>query len=160
MRSNTRHNFYSNFRQKYDYQHLMWNAGPNKWFCHYRQPGCDHQLGRDSKTTGLRVLPSGTVARLNLAIETVLEVQSNFQYDILYPDLNVSEHMTFYGALKRLPKQEIAGFSDWILKFLGMNGALKTLSNNLSGGMKRKLSIAISLIGKPQFLILDEPTSG
>jgi len=47
-----------------------------------------------------------------------------------------------------------------ILQLIGLVNDRQTLSKNLSGGMKRRLSIGISLIGDPKVLILDEPTSG
>ena len=47
-----------------------------------------------------------------------------------------------------------------ILEIIGLTNDRQTLSKNLSGGMKRRLSIGISLIGDPKVLILDEPTSG
>jgi len=80
------------------------------------------------------------------------------QHNILFPELTVSEHIIFFNAIKGVfpppPAVETAA------QEVGLGDKLSALSNTLSGGMKRKLSVCISLCGNPKFLLLDEPTSG
>lgn len=82
------------------------------------------------------------------------------QFDILWPELTVYEHLLFYARLKGIsPNEE----SDMVRKamedvLLSKFGSLKTCE--LSGGMKRRLSVAIALVGNPKIVFLDEPTTG
>ncbi|KAJ3117496.1 hypothetical protein HDU96_006590 [Phlyctochytrium bullatum] len=82
------------------------------------------------------------------------------QFDILWEDLTVGEHLYFYARLKGIPRREE---KEAVQKALA-NVSLTTLENRktkgLSGGEKRRLSIAIALIGDPAVVFLDEPTTG
>ncbi|XP_050538080.1 phospholipid-transporting ATPase ABCA1-like [Daktulosphaira vitifoliae] len=82
------------------------------------------------------------------------------QYNVLIPDLTVKEHLLFFGVLKNLDsemlKDEVAKYTE---KF-ELEPMLNTKSKHLSGGMKRKLSVAVALIGKSKVVLMDEPTSG
>ena len=68
--------------------------------------------------------------------------------------------MEFAGRLYRMGKADIAASTDRLLAFLGLDSVRKRAAQNLSGGMKRKLMIAKSLIHNPKYLFLDEPTVG
>ena len=82
------------------------------------------------------------------------------QHDILWPDLSVHEHLLFYARLKGIPpKDEDAAVQDAV-EAVSLQTFMKRLSKGLSGGEKRRLSIAISLIGNPKVVFLDEPTTG
>ncbi|XP_058425894.1 phospholipid-transporting ATPase ABCA3-like [Diceros bicornis minor] len=82
------------------------------------------------------------------------------QDDILFPDLTVSEHLYFYSVIKGIPPKERPTEIDKMLLAFGLLEKHDALSQSLSGGMKRKLSIIIALIGGSKVVILDEPTSG
>lgn len=82
------------------------------------------------------------------------------QFDILWDDLTVVEHLLFYSRLKGLPKYKEAEHVEAIIKQAGLEGERRRLSKDLSGGQKRRLSIAIALTGKPLVVFLDEPTTG
>jgi len=80
------------------------------------------------------------------------------QHDVLFDRLTVMEHLRFFSKIKGM------AFDDRILRAkaleLGLTeDQLRTTASALSGGNKRKLSVAIALVGDPKFLILDEPTS-
>ncbi|OUM57405.1 hypothetical protein PIROE2DRAFT_48760 [Piromyces sp. E2] len=82
------------------------------------------------------------------------------QHDILWNDLTVEEHLLFYARLKGIPSNEE---NDTILRSLSSVGLVDFRNNlvkGLSGGEKRRLSIAIALVGDPKIVFLDEPTTG
>lgn len=62
--------------------------------------------------------------------------------------------------IKGFPEARINDEIIRISTFVGLHNDLKTLSKSLSGGMKRRLSVAMALIGDSKIIILDEPTSG
>nr|XP_015838950.1 PREDICTED: ATP-binding cassette sub-family A member 3 [Tribolium castaneum] len=82
------------------------------------------------------------------------------QHNLLFDDLTVYEHLYFFGKLKDLENDEIKKEIDYYLTILELENKRKQLSKTLSGGMKRKLSVAIALCGKSKVIMLDEPTAG
>ena len=62
--------------------------------------------------------------------------------------------------MRQMDKEDMRESIDTILQLVSLNNDRQTLSKDLSGGMKRRLSIGISLINDPKVIILDEPTSG
>ncbi|EQC39078.1 hypothetical protein SDRG_03286 [Saprolegnia diclina VS20] len=82
------------------------------------------------------------------------------QHDVLYPDLTVREHLVFYGSVKGYTGRDLNEAVDEKIKEVGLTEKRHVFSTALSGGMKRKLSIAIALLGDSRLVFLDEPTSG
>ena len=79
------------------------------------------------------------------------------QYNLLFDEMTVLEHLKFFARLKEnYDADEIKN----ILIDLNLSDKTNALSRTLSGGMKRKLSVAIAFIGGSKIVILDEPTSG
>lgn len=82
------------------------------------------------------------------------------QFDILWPNLTVREHMLFYSRLKGVePKGEKAA-AEAAANAVGLGFKLDSRIATLSGGQKRRVSLGISLIGSPDVVFLDEPTTG
>lgn len=83
-----------------------------------------------------------------------------FQHDVLYPEMTVAEHLEFYARVKGfrgdLLEQEVVSK----MAEVGLTDKKDARSDALSGGMKRKLSVAIALLGDSALVFLDEPTSG
>lgn len=83
-----------------------------------------------------------------------------FQHDVLYSELSVEEHLRFYARLKGYKGKDLKDEIDKKIKEVGLTEKRKVWSSALSGGMKRKLSVAICLLGDSSLVFLDEPTSG
>ncbi|NXL33768.1 ABCA3 protein, partial [Glaucidium brasilianum] len=84
------------------------------------------------------------------------------QHDVLFDNMTVEEHLHFYAGLKGYPPSKCPEEINHILRILNLEDKRHSLTKALSGGMKRKLSIGIALIGdsKASVVMLDEPTSG
>jgi lipooligosaccharide transport system ATP-binding protein len=82
------------------------------------------------------------------------------QEDNLDPDLTVLENLIVYARYFDVPKAESRNRAIELLNFVEMRDKIHTKIGSLSGGMKRRLILARSLINNPALLILDEPTTG
>ncbi|ORY30710.1 hypothetical protein BCR33DRAFT_857259 [Rhizoclosmatium globosum] len=82
------------------------------------------------------------------------------QFDIHWEDLSVEEHLYFYARLKGIGKSEEREAVNRSLEQVSLEALRSRLAKRLSGGEKRRLSIAIALLGNPQVVFLDEPTTG
>ncbi|MGL5928029.1 MAG: ABC transporter ATP-binding protein [Dermatophilaceae bacterium] len=82
------------------------------------------------------------------------------QRDILDEDLSVQENLWVYGRFFGLTRAEVRRRADELLEFAQLTDRRADRVEPLSGGMKRRLTIARSLISEPEVLLLDEPTTG
>jgi lipooligosaccharide transport system ATP-binding protein len=102
-------------------------------------------LGRDPATDGPRIR-----ARLGVCP----------QEDQLDMEITVRENLTVYGRYFGLSRAECPRRADELLRFVSLTDRAGATVEDLSGGMKRRLTIARSLISRPDLLLLDEPTTG
>jgi len=82
------------------------------------------------------------------------------QENAVYPDLTVQENLCFFGRLQGLSRAAVRARADEVLKLVELVEKRAELARNLSGGMQRRLSLAVALIHQPELLLLDEPTAG
>lgn len=121
------------------------------------------------KTTTLKcltgdVFPTGGKAFING--HNVVSEQWKVRQDIGYCSqfssilglLTVKEHLRLFCRIKMISDVELAITS--LMSLLSLTSFQNTLSKNLSGGNKRKLSVAIAMIGAPKVMLLDEPSTG
>ena len=78
----------------------------------------------------------------------------------LYPDLTVKENLKFFADINGVPAREQKQRIDELLEFARLTEFSTRRSENLSGGMRKKLTLACALIHEPKILLLDEPTTG
>ncbi len=77
-----------------------------------------------------------------------------------YNELSPVENLAFFGAWAGLNKHEISERTDELLTILGLQDVRNKEVQKFSGGMKRRINLAIGVIHRPQVLFLDEPTVG
>ena len=82
------------------------------------------------------------------------------QYDVLFDDLTVKEHLEMFCVFKSVKQDKIDEEIDQILQDFDLLMKKDTKAGHLSGGQRRKLSICIALVGGSSVIFLDEPTSG
>jgi lipooligosaccharide transport system ATP-binding protein len=82
------------------------------------------------------------------------------QEDTLDNELNVRDNLYIYGRYFGIPRAEVRRRCEELLAFVQLTDKASAKVEDLSGGMKRRLTIARSLINRPDVLLLDEPTTG
>jgi lipooligosaccharide transport system ATP-binding protein len=82
------------------------------------------------------------------------------QFDNLDPDFTVAENLVVYGRYFGIARGDIAARLPALLDFAGLAGRADAAIQALSGGMKRRLTLARSLVNEPQLVFMDEPTTG
>ncbi|KAL4511800.1 hypothetical protein ABPG72_012645 [Tetrahymena utriculariae] len=123
------------------------------------------------KTTLLNMLcgllnpTSGSVVVSNYSLSEELEKIRQIigicpQFDILWDDLTGLEHLALFARIKGMNPKYITKIGNEILKMVQLEHVANAYSRTYSGGMKRRLSLAISAQGSPKVILLDEPTTG
>ncbi|XP_056156372.1 phospholipid-transporting ATPase ABCA1-like [Lampris incognitus] len=115
--------------------------------------------------TGLFPPTSGTALINGCDIHTEMEnIRKHLgmcpQHNVLFNELTVEEHIYFYARLKGCSCDQLKIEMEQMIKDVGLPHKRKDLAKNLSGGMQRKLSVAIAFVGGSKIVILDEPTAG
>ena len=82
------------------------------------------------------------------------------QFDGLQPNMTAREHLQFYAQVRGVPTDLIDDTVESLLSKMSLNKYADRQAGTYSGGNKRKLSVAIALIGEPAVVLLDEPSTG
>jgi len=93
-----------------------------------------------------------------IAVKQIIDVSP--QETAIAEHLSARENLSLIGSMYGLNKEEVKKRSEELLEMMGLTGRAKDRVGKYSGGMKRRLSIAMALVSDPQVLFLDEPTLG
>ncbi|WP_268913591.1 ABC transporter ATP-binding protein [Lentilactobacillus sp. SPB1-3] len=114
-------------------------------------------------TLGMEVANGGSAKVFNTQLpdrQLLSKIGYMAQTDALYTSLSGRENLKFYGQMKGIDKQKLQDEILHASKVVDLTDALDRRVAGYSGGMMRRLSLAIALLGEPDLLILDEPTVG
>ena len=113
-------------------------------------------LGMEKADSGIALVLDHTMPNRHILADIGYMAQS----DALYEALSGQENLEFFGQLKGLSKNVLKDEIAHVAQVVDLTDHLNKAVSGYSGGMKRRLSLAIALLGNPQLLILDEPTVG
>lgn len=114
-------------------------------------------------TLGMEKADSGTALVLGQQMpnrQVLGQIGYMAQSDALYETLTAKENLAFFAQLKGVERHQLTAECQRVAKVVDLSNDLTKRVSGFSGGMKRRLSLAIALLGQPQLLILDEPTVG
>ncbi|WP_096270822.1 ABC transporter ATP-binding protein [Paucisalibacillus globulus] len=112
--------------------------------------------GLDTPTSGENIVLGQTMPKLDVINRIGYMAQS----DALYEDLSAKENLQFFSSLYGLKGMKLKERIQEVMKLVDLTEHVNKLVSDYSGGMKRRLSLAIALLHEPELLILDEPTVG
>jgi len=115
--------------------------------------------------TGLLKPSRGTISVLGLDVQARGPEARNLmgvspQETAIYPYLTGEENVRLFGELYSVPRKALAGRVSYVLEKVGLLEEAKRRVSKYSGGMKRRVSIAMALVTDPKVVLLDEPTVG
>uniref|UniRef100_A0A672MA86 Cholesterol transporter ABCA5 n=1 Tax=Sinocyclocheilus grahami TaxID=75366 RepID=A0A672MA86_SINGR len=113
------------------------------------------------KSTIMHMLSGDTEPTAGQVLENPLEhVGCCPQVNPLWPRITLQEHLEIYAAIKGLRQRDIPNIIKRVVNALELKDHLYKQAKNLSAGLKRKLCFALSMLGNPQIVLLDEPSTG
>uniref|UniRef100_A0A6Q2X408 ABC transporter domain-containing protein n=1 Tax=Esox lucius TaxID=8010 RepID=A0A6Q2X408_ESOLU len=119
-----------------------------------------HMLSADTDPTTGQVL-MGCYSTEGRPVDNPLEhVGYCPQVSPLWPRITLMEHLEVYAAVKGLHGQDVPGIIKRVVNALELKDHLHKKAKDLSAGIKRKLCFALSMLGNPQIVLLDEPSTG
>jgi len=109
-------------------------------------------------SSGTATIMGHDVQKDTIAVKKVIDVSP--QETAIAEHLNAWENLSLMGGIHGIEKEEVKKRSEELLEMMGLTQRAKDQVRKYSGGMKRRLSIAMALVSDPQVLFLDEPTLG
>uniref|UniRef100_A0A671XR07 Cholesterol transporter ABCA5 n=1 Tax=Sparus aurata TaxID=8175 RepID=A0A671XR07_SPAAU len=119
-----------------------------------------HMLSGDTDPTAGQVLMGDYSTEFRPVDNPLEHVGYCPQVNPLWPRITLQEHLEIYAAIKGLRGQDVPGIIKRVVNALELKDHLNKQAKTLSAGLKRKLCFALSMIGNPQIVLLDEPSSG
>ena len=113
-------------------------------------------LGMEKATPGTALVLGKTMPNRKVLSKIGYMAQS----DALYESLSAKENLEFFSKMKGVTGRKLSEEIIHVSKVVNLQNHLNQRVSGYSGGMKRRLSLAIALLGQPELLILDEPTVG
>ncbi|KAG0231103.1 hypothetical protein BGW42_000520 [Actinomortierella wolfii] len=139
----------------------------------FKKNECFGYLGPNGagKTTSIKILTgalSPTSGNATIYGKTVVpfhdELRSMIgicpQFDVLWPDLTCREHLWLFARVKGVADDQVEAAVDQMIREMGLGPLGNKKAKTFSGGNKRRLSLAMAVIGAPKIVFLDEPTTG
>ncbi|KAF9429796.1 ATP-binding cassette sub- A member 5 [Entomortierella beljakovae] len=139
----------------------------------FKKKECFGYLGPNGagKTTTIKILTgaedptsgNGTIEGLPIApyhedLRSMIGICP--QFDVLWPKLTVRDHLQLFARIKGVESSQVNAAVDQMIEEMGLSELGKKPSKTFSGGNKRRLSLAMAVIGCPKVVFLDEPTTG
>uniref|UniRef100_A0A8C5Q469 P-type phospholipid transporter n=1 Tax=Leptobrachium leishanense TaxID=445787 RepID=A0A8C5Q469_9ANUR len=154
--------FGNSFKPAVDMMNITFYEGQITAFLGHNGAGKTTTL---SIITGLYPPTSGTVWVRGRDIQTHMDsIRHSLgmcpQHNVLFRHLTVAEHILFYSQLKGRSIRQAERELETMLEDVGIPQKRNEEAQNLSGGMQRKLSVAMAFVGESKVVVLDEPTSG
>ncbi|XP_076007941.1 cholesterol transporter ABCA5 [Genypterus blacodes] len=119
-----------------------------------------HILSGDTDPTSGQVLMGDYSTEFGQGENPLEHVGYCPQVNPLWPRITLQEHLEIYAAIKGLRGQDVPGIISRVSNALELKNHLNKQTKTLSAGLKRKLCFALSMIGNPQIILLDEPSAG
>uniref|UniRef100_A0A3Q4NBG5 Cholesterol transporter ABCA5 n=1 Tax=Neolamprologus brichardi TaxID=32507 RepID=A0A3Q4NBG5_NEOBR len=119
-----------------------------------------HMLAGDTDPTAGQVLLGDYSTEFRSVDNPLEHVGYCPQVNPLWPRVTLQEHLEIYAAIKGLKGEDVPGIIKRVVNALELKDHLHKQAKTLSAGLKRKLCFALSMIGNPQIVLLDEPSSG
>ncbi|GAA4356884.1 ABC transporter ATP-binding protein [Kangiella marina] len=113
--------------------------------------------------TGLIDCDSGSVSLAGLnpqSKEARYKIGLIPQSIALYEELTAIDNLSFFASLYDIPSKDLSDRMDWALEFVSLQERANDRVSGFSGGMKRRLNLAASLLHDPDYIFMDEPTAG
>ncbi|KAG0258829.1 ATP-binding cassette sub- A member 1 [Mortierella polycephala] len=114
--------------------------------------------GAEGPTSGNATIEGLSIAPFHEDLRSMIGICP--QFDILWPKLTVRDHLELFAKIKGVAPSDMDASINQMIEEMGLTGLGNKRAKTFSGGNKRRLSLAMAVIGCPKVVFLDEPTTG